>query len=393
MVEWKKLGEVAHYYRGVTYNKQQEVSLNSGGTRILRANNINIGINTLNYDDVKEISKEVKIKNYQWLYKKDILICAGSGSKEHVGKVAYIKEDLDYAYGGFMGKIVTDNSLIPRYLFHIISGLMFKKYLEVALNSTTINNLNSDIIYNFEIPVPSLSEQQRIVGILDTFTNSIENLKEQIAQRRKQYEYYRDQLLDLEGKPGVEMKTLGEVCIKTSNIRWKNISDSETFKYIDLSSVNRDTHTIDDVLEINKDNAPSRAQQIVNMGDIILGTTRPTLRRYCQIPQQYNNQICSTGFCIYRANKDIVLNRWLFHSIGNRSFWDYCELKQQGAGYPCLSNSDAFAYIIPVPSLSEQQRIVSILDTFEASVANLEQQLALREKQYEYYREKLLMFE
>ena len=59
------------------------------------------------------------------------------------------------------------------------------------------------------IPIPSLSEQERIVGILDTFTASIDNLKAQIAQRRKQYEYYRDQLLDLEGKEGVEMKTLG----------------------------------------------------------------------------------------------------------------------------------------------------------------------------------------
>ena len=62
-----------------------------------------------------------------------------------------------------------------------------------------------------EIPIPSLSEQLRIVDILDTFTSSIENLKQQIAQRRKQYEYYRDQLFDLEGKDGVEMNTLGEV--------------------------------------------------------------------------------------------------------------------------------------------------------------------------------------
>ena len=61
------------------------------------------------------------------------------------------------------------------------------------------------------IPIPSLSEQTRIVGILDTFTSAIDNLKEQIAQRRKQYEYYRDQLLDLEGKEGVEMKELGEI--------------------------------------------------------------------------------------------------------------------------------------------------------------------------------------
>ena len=61
------------------------------------------------------------------------------------------------------------------------------------------------------IPIPSLSEQQRIVSILDTFTSSISNLKQQIEERRKQYEYERDLLLDLEGKEGVEMKKLGEI--------------------------------------------------------------------------------------------------------------------------------------------------------------------------------------
>ena len=97
-----------------------------------------------------------------------------------------------------MGKIVTKQSLNSRYLFHLLCGSIFKDYLKVALNSTTINNLNSEIINNFIIPIPSLSEQQRIVGILDTFTASIDNLKEQIAQRRKQYEYYRNKLLTFE---------------------------------------------------------------------------------------------------------------------------------------------------------------------------------------------------
>ena len=102
----------------------------------------------------------------------------------------------------------------------------------------------------FEIPMPSLEEQARIVGILDTFTSAIDNLKEQIAQRRKQYEYYRDQLLDLEGKPGVEMKTIKDICsnicsggtpstshkeyyegsvnwLRTQEVDWKEIFDTE----------------------------------------------------------------------------------------------------------------------------------------------------------------------
>ena len=188
----------------------------------------------------------------------------------------------------------------------------------------------------------------------------------------------------------VEWKKLGEVCEKTSNIKWKDQAEDIIYKYIDLSSVSIDSHKIILTTEICKQNAPSRAQQVVNYNDILLGTTRPTLKRYCQVPSYLDNNICSTGFCIFRANKKYVLSRWLYHNIGSGKFWDYCELKQQGAGYPCLSNSDAFAYVIPVPSLSEQQQIVEQLDTFTASIENLKEQIAQRRKQYEYYRDQLL---
>ena len=191
----------------------------------------------------------------------------------------------------------------------------------------------------------------------------------------------------------VEWKKLGDVCEKTSNIKWKDQGDDIIYKYIDLSSVSLDSHKVILTTDICKKNAPSRAQQIVRANDILLGTTRPTMKRYCQIPFYLDKNICSTGFCIFRAKKEYVLSRWLFHNIGSSKFWDYCELKQQGAGYPCLSNSDAFAYIIPTPSLSEQQRIVDILDTFTSSIENLKQQIAQRRKQYEYYRDQLLDLE
>ena len=188
----------------------------------------------------------------------------------------------------------------------------------------------------------------------------------------------------------VEWKKLGEVCKKTNNIKWRLEPVDKVYTYIDLSSVSIETHKIESSIKICKENAPSRAQQIVNDGDILLGTTRPTLKRYCQISKQYDNQICSTGFCVFRANKDIVNNRWLLHNISDNRFWDYCDKKQQGAGYPSLSNTDAFAYLIPVPSLSEQNRIVGILDAFTASIENLKEQITQRRRQYEHYRDQLL---
>lgn len=96
---------VCNYIRGITYNKSDEINNGTEGIGVFRANNITLDSNTLNFDDVKVVSKDVRVKESQWLKKGDILICAGSGSKEHIGKVAFIFNDLNYTFGGFMGVI------------------------------------------------------------------------------------------------------------------------------------------------------------------------------------------------------------------------------------------------------------------------------------------------
>ena len=204
-VIYRKLGEVARFMRGITYNKGQE-SHNGVGIKVLRANNITLDYNTLNFDDIKIVDKNVKVKDEQYLEKNDILICAGSGSKDHIGKVAYIKENMDYTFGGFMGVIRVTEECNSRFMFHILTGGAFKKYLEATLNSSTINNLNSQVMNNFFLPVPPLETQKRIVSILDKFemlANSLsDGLPAEIEARKKQYEYYRDKLLDFKDAGG-----------------------------------------------------------------------------------------------------------------------------------------------------------------------------------------------
>ncbi len=143
-VEYKTFNEVASYIRGVTYNKSNEINDLRDGYNLLRANNITLSQNVLNFDEVKKIDFAVKVKESQFLKANDILICAGSGSKEHIGKVAFIFEDMNYIFGGFMGVIRSNYKIIhPRYIFHILTSSFFKKHLLKVSNSTTINNINS----------------------------------------------------------------------------------------------------------------------------------------------------------------------------------------------------------------------------------------------------------
>ena len=195
-VEYKYFNEIANYIRGVSYNKSKEINNGDNGHKLLRANNITLETNTLNFDDVKIIDFSVKVKENQKLKQDDILICAGSGSKEHIGKVAYIFEDIDYTFGGFMGVIRANKELIePRYLFHIMTSPIFKKHLEKVSNTSTINNINNETWANFKIAVPPLEVQHEIVHILDDFTLLSAELSAELKARQKQYEYYRDKLL------------------------------------------------------------------------------------------------------------------------------------------------------------------------------------------------------
>lgn len=190
---------------------------------------------------------------------------------------------------------------------------------------------------------------------------------------------------------GVEYKEINDCTIKVQNIKWKSYV-GEDKQYIDLSSVDRERNIITETQNIDADTAPSRAQQIVMKDDIIFGTTRPMLKRYCIIPEKYDGEICSTGFCVLRAKTDIINPRWLYHNITTNNFFAYVEKNQQGTSYPAISDTIVKAFKLPVPPLEVQREIVRILDNFTFLTTELAAELAARQKQYEYYRDLLLTF-
>ena len=196
----------------------------------------------------------------------------------------------------------------------------------------------------------------------------------------------------------VEWKTLEDITLRTSNIKWREVIRS--YRYIDLTSVDIATKKITETTEITKNNAPSRAQKLVDENDVIFATTRPTQQRFCLIDSEYAGEVASTGYCILRAKQDQVLPKWILHWISTSDFKKHVEENQSGSAYPAISDSKVKECLIPIPcpdnpekSLAIQSEIVRILDKFTALTAELTAELNMRKKQYNYYRDQLLNLE
>jgi type I restriction enzyme S subunit len=192
----------------------------------------------------------------------------------------------------------------------------------------------------------------------------------------------------------VEWRTLGELTLPTSNIRWRDTTRS--YRYIDLTSVSIETRAIGDTTEITASTAPSRAQKLVEKDDVIFATTRPAQQRYCLIGDEYTGEVASTGYCVLRAERNVVLPKWILHWIASVGFKAYVEENQSGSAYPAISDAKVKEFKLPIPcpespkkSLEIQAEIVRILDAFTELTA----ELTARKKQYHHYRDQLLSFE
>jgi type I restriction enzyme S subunit len=155
---------------------------------------------------------------------------------------------------------------------------------------------------------------------------------------------------------------LGDVLQKTNTIKWSAVPVKKEFQYIDLSSVDRATHSISETGTITADSAPSRAQKIVQTNDVLFGTTRPTLNRLCLLSDQYEGQVCSTGLCILRADTAKIVPGYLYYLLTTSKFLKYVELTQRGTSYPAVTDKDVKNFMFHLPPVKEQQQIVSKLD-------------------------------
>ena len=365
MLEWKKLGSVCSFKRGSTITARSTVG---GNVPVIAG-----GQTPSYYHNVANRQGES-------------ITIAGSGA--YAGFVAYWNQPI-YVSDAFT--VEPDNGLLHKYVFHWLK--MNQQRIFGTQKGAGVPHVHGKDIAGFIIPIPSLTEQTRIVDILDTFTASIENLKEQIAQRRKQYEYYRNQLLDLEGREDRYIKCWGDFCEmnKGNGVQKVNFVESgkgcihygQIYTYYGPYTYITNKFVSQEVFD---------AAKKASAGDLIMTDTSENVEDICKtVAYLGKDDIAVSNHALIVKHKQNP--KFLSYSTQTNSFLNQKRQFVVGAKVSCIKPAHLSQIKIYLPPLKEQARIVAILDTFEESIANLEAQLKEREKQYEYYRNKLLTFE
>ena len=297
-------------------------------------------------------------------------------------------------------------SVIPKNNFSILNSFLYyalkvqEGHLSALQSDGGVPTINTTKLGSILIPLPPLSVQEEIVRILDKFTTLEAELEAELDCRKRQYEYYRNQLLsfDMLNRGGQGLNNVNWVTIKKIS---KNISSGGTprsnittyyggdIPWLRTQEVNFSDIWDTDV-KITKEGMDASNAKYIPANCVIIAMYGATVGRVGinKIPLT-TNQACAN----IEVNEDIALYRYVFHYLSSQ----YEYIKSLGAGSQTNINSRIVKELrIPVPSLAEQHRIVSILDKFDTLVNSISEglpkEIELRRKQYEYYREQLLSF-
>lgn len=370
-VEWKKLGEVCEIKtgKGITQKdctNERKYPVVSGGTTYMGY-----------FKEYNRNENTVTISR----------VGANAGFVNFIAEKFYLN-DKCFSVIPYQSKIVV------KFLFYIL------KSIETSLinlqSEGGVPTINIVKVGNIEIPIPPLPIQQEIVRILDTFTdlqNELStNLQTELEARKKQYAYYRDCLLNFEGVKGVEWKKLGEVCNIYDGVHQTPKYQESGIPFISVENINNIYGSKKYISQEAFDAFKIKPQ----IGDLFL--TRIGVIGVCGIFNRQEDIAYYVSLALLRPDKEKIITAYLKYiiesNIGKKELRKYTLIN----AVPIKINKSDIAKIeIPIPPLSEQRCIVSILDQFETLVNDLSiglpAELEARRKQYEYYRDKLLTFD
>jgi len=269
---------------------------------------------------------------------------------------------------GFAGIQILNKEIFPDYIRIYLATKMFNSEKDKLSTGSTQRGINNSLIIKMKIPLPfsngspHLKEQERIVKILEE--------SEKINRKSKNVEilfneYLKGVFYEMFFNKGFEEVKIEKGILKTENKNPEKDFPDKYFYYIDIASVDNNSKKIIETKNILGKEAPSRAKQLVKYNDLLISTVRPNLNAVTLVPRDLDNQICSTGFCIIRADNKTFIPEYLFFISKTDSFVNSLIMKCRGANYPAVSDRDIRSLKIPLPPIPLQQKFARIVEQVE----------------------------
>lgn len=371
---YRKLGEICDIKRGDRITKAQVLPIGKGLYPVISG-----GITPMGYlDNFNRPQNTITIAQY------------GSAGFVNWQTEKFWANDICYSL------FPHETLLNKKFLYYILCNNQDLLYKMVNRDAIPYH-LPQINIAKLNIPTPPLEVQNEIVRILDTFTSHTAELQAELQARKEQYEYYRNKLLSFDrNDENVKWMRLGEIGTFTRG----NGLQKKDFVKTGIGCIHygqiythygTSTYTTKSFVTYELSKKLTKVQK----GNLIIACTSENVEDVCKAVAWLGEEDIVTGghSCVFAHHENPMYVSYFFQT---EHFFQQKRKYAKGAKVIDIKKSDLEKIIIPIPSLSEQQHIVSILDKFETLVNDLTEgipaEIAAIQEQYEYYRNKLLSF-
>lgn len=369
-----RLGEVCEFRRGLTYSKNDEVA--SSSIAVLRSNNVELETGKLNLGELKYLRDDFELPPEKFVVRGSILMCMANGSKAHLGKVAIIDIEDQFAFGGFMGLLIPDiERILSSYLYWVLTSYEFKQLIAGLTDGANINNLKFSDIALFEFPLPPLSVQHEIVARLEKELAAVERMAKGFeAMKTEADQLFKSTLKETfeeVSRGGTKTRRLGDVCeIQRGGsprpIKNFITDDQNGLNWIKIGDVSPDGKYITNTADKIKQSGLSKTRQVFE-GDFLLSNSmsfgRPYILRI--------NGCIHDGWLVLRGFKKVFLEEYFYYLLRSDFVQDQFNKLAHGSTVRNL-NTDAVAMVEVCEILfSTQRKIVAKLDAVRARCEKL----------------------
>ena len=391
-VEWKKLGEVGIFQRGTSFQKKH---FTDEGIPCIHYGQIYTRYNLSADKTISFLSPEFASRARK-AQSGDLIIATTSENDEDVCKAI--------AWEGQEEVVVSNDACFyhhtmhPRYVAYFFQTEQFQKQKRSYITGTKVRRVNANDLARIEIPIPPLSVQSRIVEILDKFTSLEAELEAELDCRKRQYIYYRELLLDFSQHNNIQWKKLGELAelVRGNGLSKKDFAP-EGIPAIHYGQIY--TYYGNETKETISFVTPETASKLrkVFCGNVVITNTSENIEDVGKALLYSGKSEAVTGghATIIRCSEHLLPKYFVYYTM-TYSFFSQKRKLAKGTKVIDVSATDLARIEIPIPPLSEQERIVEILDKFDTLTNSISEglplEIQLRRQQYEYYREQLLDF-